>query len=71
MIAQAGDAPRQQGFNALTLADFAGDVIGSALVGGASHETQGLANFGFGDQVQIGGLLQLHGERLLQCTVED
>src|SRR5208282_583253 len=48
----------------------AGNVVGDAFVGRAAHEAQGFANAGFGQQIQVGGLLELDGEGLLQGSVE-
>ena len=52
-------------------ADFSGYVVGDAFVGGLAHESQGLANSRFRNDVQVRRLLQLHGQRLFERAVED
>ena len=70
MISQAGDAAREHGLDALALADFAGNVVGQPFVRGLAHQTQGFADLGFGNDVQVGRLLQLHSQGLFEGSVE-
>jgi len=71
MRAEGSDASGQHGLGVFAQADFTGDVAGDALVLGASHKAQGFVDPGLGEQVQIGRLLELRGQRLLQRAVED
>ena len=54
-----------------TLADFAPDVAGDALIGRASHELQGLPHLLFGKDIQVRRLLQIHRQRFLERAVEN
>ena len=71
MIAQAGDGAGQHGFDALALADFAGDLVGQAFIRRLAHEVQGLADFRLRHDVQVWRLLELHRQSLLQSAVEN
>src|SRR5580704_4947133 len=71
MIAETGDGAGEHRLDPLTLAKFAGDVVSQALAGRLAHEAEAFANFGVWDDVQVRRLLELHGQSLLQRTVED
>ena len=70
MAAETGDRATQHRLDVLALADFAGNTAGNALVGGTPHELKSLAHSLIGRDVQIGRLLKLHRQRLLQRAVE-
>ena len=53
------------------VADLARDVVGKACVGRAAHEAQGIVDAGFAQQVQVGRLLELDRQRLLQGSIEN
>ena len=55
----------------LALADFAGHRAGDTLIGRASHELKCLADGLIGHDVEIGRLLELDGQCLLERAVED
>src|SRR5208337_3965352 len=55
----------------LALADLTGCAARDPFVGGASHKLQRRADRLIGHDVQIGRLLELYGERLLQRAIEN
>src|SRR6202041_3559130 len=54
VIAEAGNGASQHGFDALALADFAGNFVGEALIPGPAHEAQSLADFDSGTMFRYG-----------------
>ncbi len=71
MSAEAGDRAGKHGPGAFAHADLASDVVAKAGVRRAAHEAQGVVDAGFGQQVEIGRLLELDRERLLQGSIEN
>ena len=69
--AQARDRAGEHGLGALAHADLARDVVGKACVGRAAHEAQSIVDAGFAQQVQVGRLLELDRQRLLQGSIEN
>ncbi len=71
IVAEAGDGAGDDGFGVFAEGNFAGQVFGDALIGLAAHEAESVLNFGFGEQVEVGRLLELNGKGLLQSAVEN
>src|SRR2546422_9307940 len=71
MTAEIRNRSGEQGFESLALANLARDLFRYALVGLAFHVTQRLPHSLVREEVQEGGLLQLHGQRRLQRAVKD
>ena len=69
--AEAGDGAGDDGLGVFADRDFLGEIAGDAFVGLASHEAERVLNLGFGKQVQIGRLFQLHGEGLFEGAIEN
>ena len=64
LAAQVGNRAVQHGFDAHALADFASYLSGDALIGRTPHELQRLPYLLLWEDIQIGGLLKVNGQRL-------
>jgi hypothetical protein len=71
VAAEGGDGACEHGLDAFAETDLASHVACNALVGGTSHELERFLNSRFGNQIQVGRLLELDGEGLLQSAIED
>ena len=71
LAAQGGDGTRNHGLAARAQAKFRGDCSRNALGGGATHQLECFASLAVGKNIQKRRLLQIDGERLLECAVED
>src|SRR5262249_56219318 len=60
----------KQRFHTITLADFPGDVGREASVGRLAHQGEGLLDLPFGQDIQVGRLLQVHCQGLFEGAVE-
>ncbi len=61
----------QHSFDALALAQFTRHCTGQAFFGRPAHKAHCFRNLRFRNQIEEGGFVQLHRQRLLKCSVED
>jgi hypothetical protein len=59
---QAVDRTVQLGLNAIAQADLPSDFARDSLFGSTSHQLQSLPHFLLGEDVHIGGLLEVNGQ---------
>ena len=70
LTAQTRYRARDSHLAARTLADLSRDLRGQALSGSTAHQFQSSVDFGFGNDIEEGGLPKLQGQSLFQRPVE-
>src|SRR5260370_16127826 len=71
MSAQVRDGAYQHGFNAFALADFAAHLARDAFLRWLAHILQRMLDSRLWKDIQIRGLFDLHGQRLLEGAIKD